>query len=559
VRFSGGGAGLFNERIAALLRSLSLPDNAVKTDAAAIISLKIAELKKVYLTNEGVLDYLALAERDMAEKFELFTADKAGLWEERYKAAVLVARNGGTVRPVVFERHPSYENLFGFIGRQAGGFADIKVGSLLKADGGCLIVRMDDLLKEKQGYIRLKQALLDGFMEISGAAGCLASPSALQTAPIKITAKLIVIGSETLYETLAARDSDFTGLFKVLAEFTDMIPQSAETTAAIAAFMASVSREEKLLPVTEAGAAEVLKYAAEISGSRDYFTARLAALRSLLIEAGYWAEEAGASGINAEAVKKARAMTRFFNNLGEEFMLQEISKEILMIRVNGCAVGKINALVVIERGNYCFGCPALISAQTAAGKEGIINIEREAGLSGEIHDKGVFILDGFLRGFFGRTVPLSITMSLGFEQSYDNVEGDSATLAETCVLLSSIAQAAIKQEIGVTGSMNQFGEVQAVGGISEKVNGFFSVCKMQGLTGGQGVIIPARNISHLFLDDEVAAAVEKGVFHIWPVDTLQQALYLLTGCNIDERDKKGRYLKESLFGRVEENLKTMNA
>ncbi|MCL2520109.1 MAG: AAA family ATPase [Spirochaetaceae bacterium] len=518
-----------------------------------------AKLAEQYDNNEVISTYLKQLPEDMAEQSELLAEDDDSL-KQRYAVNVLVDNGSGT-RPLIYETWPTYNNLFGSIHQsddEEVTFTNIKAGALLKASGGFLVINIDELLKEEELYSHFRRVLLNNQVTIERQSLPLLPPLALKAEKIALNCKVIVLGNELLYELLYLKDEEFKGIFKVVAEFSDTIERTQDSTAEYSRFCHSLIAGEGLLPLAADGLEAILKEAVKLSYDKGHFTGDLSSLADLLREANYFAKNLNASTIDAVAVKKTLANRRYINNLSEEFILKEINEKILNIKASGQLVGKINALVVVDRGSYSFGLPALISAQTAAGKDGLINIEREVGLSGELHDKGVFILDGFIRANFGRNTPLSITMSLGFEQSYDGVEGDSATLAETCVIISSIAEVAIKQSIGVTGSMNQFGEVQVVGGVSDKVSGFYNVCKQEGLTGEQGVIIPKGNIRHLFLEDEILKAIDKGLFNVWSVETIEEALYLLTSHEVGQKNKRGKYPKGSLYYKVEENLKTMN-
>lgn len=544
---------------------LELGRKSVEPDLALLIETMIHDFPE-----DGIAAYLQETKADMLALLPLFEeSDEEDEEEEsdaqaylsRYNVNVILDNSDAAERPIVFENNPSWTNLFGVIDGKAeeADFMSIKAGSLIQASGGFLIMRLEDLLQEEDVWLHLKRALQTEEAVIQPPPSPLALPVALKPDAVKINAKVILVGGESLYDLLYLQDKDFQKLFKVVAEFDDSVEKNAQTALEYAGFTRNIVQSEKLLPIDQSGIEAVLRYSVRLSEDKKRFSARLSMIADTVRESGYWAAKMGNEIICKAAVARALEMRAYFSNLPQEQILREIKEQTLILSVQGWAIGKINALVVIDRGFYSFGCPTLITAQASSGKDGLINIEREAGLSGEIHDKGAFILEAFLRSRFSRETPLSLTMSLSFEQSYDGVEGDSAALAETAALISAIAQAPINQEIAVTGSINQFGEVQPVGGVSDKVEGFFNVCKMLGLTGAQGVIIPQRNIDNLFINEEISLAIENGKFHIWPVSIIEEALEVLTGQELGLPDKRGAYPKKSLFGQLEEQLKIMSS
>lgn len=492
---------------------------------------------------------------------EQSTDDGAMDIEARYGLSILVNNQELKERPLVFENNPTWGNLFGMIeGKQEeANFMSVKAGSLLRASGGFIVMRLEDLLREEDMWCQFKRVLESSEVVVQSPPSPLMQTISLKPDPVKISVKVILTSSEALYEHLYLQDQEFQKLFKILAEFDESMLFTEENCRMYLSFAQRIVHEEQLRPLTKDGMVEMLTYGVRMAKRRDRISCRLSLVADLLREANYWATKLDHTHIDMTAVKKAEAMRTYFHNLPQELIWREMENQQLLIDVTREEIGKINALVVIDRGFNTFGCPALITAQVFAGKDSIINIEREVGLSGEIHDKGVFILEGFLRGRFARRTALGISASICFEQSYEGVEGDSATLAEVCALLSALAKFPIKQGIGVTGSMNQMGTIQPVGGVSEKINGFFQVCQQVGLTGMQGVIFPESNLENIFPSEELHQALADRKFFLWPVKFFEEALMILSGLDIGIPDKKGKYPPLSLFGRIEHELKILNS
>lgn len=481
--------------------------------------------------------------------------------EERYGINILVNNQECDKRPIIFENNPTWANLFGVIeGKpEEANFMSIKSGSLLQASGGFLVMRLEDLLQEEDVWFHFKRVMMGSEVVVQSPPSPLMQTISLKPDPIKIRVKVLLTSSVTLYEHLYLQDQEFQKLFKILGEFEDSMPRTDENCCRFLAFSQRVISEEKLQSLTKEGMVELLGYGIRMSRKRDRISCRLSYVADLLREANYWAMQMNLDKINEVAVKKAENMRIYFHNLPQELIWREIKNQQLLIDVTGEAIGKANALVVIERGFNTFGCPTLITAQVYAGKDSVINIEREVGLSGEIHDKGVFILEGFLHGRFARRMPLGISASLCFEQTYDGVEGDSATLAEICVLLSALGKIPLKQGIGITGSMNQMGIIQPVGGVNEKINGFFQICQQNGLTGNQGVIFPESNLENIFPSEDLKTAIEQKQFFLWPVRTVEEALILLSDIEVGVPNKKGKYPPSSFFGRIEQELRILSS
>ncbi|MFA6507467.1 MAG: AAA family ATPase, partial [Treponemataceae bacterium] len=363
----------------------------------------------------------------------------------------------------------------------------------MKASGGVLVLRAEDILSDDDAWQYLKRVLQTGIVEIHNPPGLITQPILLKPEPIDVCLKVVLIGGELSYDLLYQTDPDFQKLFKVCAEFDSTMERTPENEGNYAAFLRKVVADDKLRPLTSDGAAAVMKRSVRLAENRGQLSTRFSIIADLLREADWWASKDGKNKLDATAIRRAIEMRAYLHKLPEDkFESMVLSGEIL-IELEGWEIGKVNGLAVHDRGYYAFGCPVVVSARVAPGNGGVINIEGESGLSGEIFDKAVLILSGYLRSRYARNFPLSVTASLCFEQSYTEIDGDSATAAQLCTILSAISGLPLRQDLAITGSVNQLGSVQPVGGISEKIEGFFSVCLKMGLTGTQGVVIPRRN------------------------------------------------------------------
>ena len=365
------------------------------------------------------------------------------------------------------------------------------------------------------------------------------------------------MGDENLYDTLIYHDSEFGKLFKVLSEFDSVMDNTPEARLAYIDFVHMITSEEHLLSVDTSGLAAIIEYGVRLSEFRSKLSTRFSLIADLIREADHWAKDAKAHVISRTAIERAQEVRRFLHNLPEEKYDEQIKSGEMILQVDGTRVGAINGLSVMDRGYYAFGRPMLITARVAPGSDGIINIERESGLSGELHDKGVYILQGFLQATYATDFPLSINASIGFEQSYAEIDGDSASSTEIYVLLSAIGNLPLRQDIAVTGSVNQFGEIQPVGGISEKIEGFFSTCSLMGLTGRQGVIIPKTNVQNLVLAPTVQKAIREERFHIYAVSTVSEGLEILTDRRAGELQRDNHFPRHSANGIIERRLRQM--
>ncbi len=467
--------------------------------------------------------------------------------------------------PVVFENTPTLVRLFGTIersmddsGRQDVDFMNIRAGSMLRANGGFLVVQAEELLPEPGVWKTLKSTLSSGKLEIRVPEGPMAMvTSGLKPDPVPLDIKIIMLGDELLYRTLYMAEDDFKKTFKVKAEFDVEMNYSKGNLEKFMAFIQRVVKEEDLLQPTRPAIALLAEEAMRDVEDQKKLTTRFRVVADLLRESTYWAGKCSRRSISPDDVRKAVQERRRRFNLAEEKYRENIMRDVVIVTTTESMVAQVNGLAVFDLGDYSFGKPCRITATVGVGDSGVINIERESGLSGEIHDKGIYILSGFLRSRFGQQHPLALDASVCFEQSYGEVDGDSASSTEVYAIMSALAELPIAQGIAVTGSVNQQGEVQAIGGVNNKIEGFYDICNSRGLTGKQGVIIPRSNIEHLMLDEEVMDAVRRGRFHVWSVSTIDEGMELLTGVVAGRPDSKGKYPAGTVNRMVSDRLETM--
>ena len=463
-----------------------------------------------------------------------------------YRVNVVADNSKTTGAPVVLEISPSYRNLFGTIehdvnlfGRVTTDFTHIRPGSVLRASGGYLIFDLADALTEPLAWKQLKRTLKSCQLstDVYEPFGLLTA-SALKPEPIPVDVKVIVLGSAELYYLIQRYDDDFDELFRTRADFGPETPRDRESQRDYARFIARVVGEEKLPPFDAAAIAEIIRHGVRLAGHRNKLTVELAKISDLVREAGHWARLAGMQQVGAAQVQQALHERCYRKDRIADYIRELIQEGTLRITLEGRRIGQVNGLSVLELGDHRFGRPCRVTAAVGIGQAGIINIERESELSGSTHNKGVFILEGYLRNRYAGEHPLALSASLAFEQSYGWIEGDSASSAELYCLLSALAAVPLRQDIAVTGSVNQHGEIQAVGGINEKIEGFFDVCRLRGLTGTQGVCIPWANVNHLILRPDVAEAVRQGQFHLWAIDHIDEGIELLTGMVAGDLDRE---------------------
>jgi ATP-dependent Lon protease len=479
-----------------------------------------------------------------------------------YQVNVLVDNSETKGAPVIVEMTPNYRNLFGTIERvvERSGvwktdFTHIKAGSFLRANGGYLIFNALDGLIEPGVWPALKRTLKNQVMEVQTYDPFyFFATTALKPEPIECNTKVIMIGDTHLYHLLFNLDDDFKKIFKIKADFDSVIDKDGTKVLQYAAFVRKICEEEKLKPFDKTGVAAVVEYGVEIAGRQKKLTTRFHLIADILRESNYWASKDGSDVVKGEHVDLAIKKKVHRVNLIEEKLQEMIEDGTIMIDSDGTVVGQVNGLSVYDLGDYAFGKPSRITVKTSLGKAGIINIERESEMSGPIHNKGVYILSGYLRDRYAQDKPITMSASICFEQSYSGVEGDSASSTELYALLSSLSGLPLRQDIAVTGSVNQKGEIQPIGGVNEKIEGFFEVCKAKGLTGKQGVMIPHLNVEDLMLRKDIVEEVRQGRFHVYPVKTVDQGIEILTGAEAGERLPDGHFKEGTVNDLVDKRL-----
>lgn len=530
---------------------------------AYVVKPMIENIKESYKDNEPVLQYLDRVGEHVLDNLQDFQQKEkkqgGGLMGAlmqgsqtqpqflEYEVNLLVDRCHCETAPVVIEDAPTYRNLFGNIdrtvdarGRLVTNFTQIKAGSLLRANGGYLVFNIEDALTEPFVYKNLKRALKSGSTQIESFNPWLPfSTGTLRPKPIPITTKVVVLGRPLIYHLLRLYDEEFGSIFKVKADFGTEMPRNESEHMHYARFVAGLAKEENLRRFSRNAVAEIVRFAARRAGKKDKLYTRFSEVADLLREANYFAGRENGEVVGANHIRKALDNRIFRSERIAEKIRELIKDGTLLVDAEGTKVGQVNGLAIVDQGDYAFGKPSRVTASVGLGSEGLINIEREAKLSGGTHDKGVLILAGFLRNTYGADKPLAVSASICFEQSYSGVEGDSASATELFALLSTLARIPLRQDIAVTGSVNQWGQIQAIGGVNEKIEGYFDVCRTVGLTGSQGVCIPAGNVQNLILRADVREAVENGQFHIYPIETVDQGLELLTGIQAGTTEQDG--------------------
>ncbi|HXY42279.1 MAG TPA: AAA family ATPase [Vicinamibacteria bacterium] len=538
----------------------------------------VDEVRAHWADVPAVLEHLADVEKDVIDQAEDFMpapdgqnaavqALLAGRGGDRrpgrrYEVNCLVTHAATSGAPVVYEDHPTHPNLVGRVehvselGNLVTDLTLIQPGALHRANGGYLIVDARRLLLQPLAWDELKRALRSKLVRIEAAGQALSLnlTATLEPEPIPLELKVVLLGERHLYYMLAAADPEFAELFKIAADFEEEIDRTPEGERLYARLLATVGRKEGLRPLDRGAVARALEQASRRAGDNAKLQVHAESLADLLREADHVAAEAGARVVEASHVQAALdAQVRRSSRVRERIQ-EDIRQGTILIETRGQAVGQVNGLSVLQLGGYAFGRPSRITARVRLGNGNVVDIEKEVALGGPLHSKGVLILAGFLGQRFATERPLSLAASLVFEQSYSGVDGDSASCAELVALLSALAEVPVRQSCAMTGSVDQHGRVQPIGGVNEKVEGFFDVCCTSGLSGEQGVLIPASNVRHLMLRADVVEAAERGVFHVWPVSTVDQAVELLTGVPAGERDADGRFPEGSVNRRVDERL-----
>jgi lon-related putative ATP-dependent protease len=536
------------------------------------VGLYIETLSKKYADLPHMLNYLSDVQADIVSNAMDFRPVEAmpgmpqmqspqnGL--SRYEINVMLDNSETTGMPVVYEEHPSYGNLLGrvehkaYMGTLSTDFTLIKPGALHKANGGYLVLEIRKLLMQPYAWEGLKQALYSRELRIESLeqALSLVSTISLEPEPIPLDVKVVLLGDRMLYYMLYAHDPDFAELFKVPADFEARLDRNPDNDFLYARMIATMVRKEKLLPFDNSAVAAVIRQSMRQVEDSEKLSTHMGSISDLLSEASYWAAQAGRSIATEEDVNKVIKTQIERVDRVRDRVQEGILRDQVMIDTAGEVVGQVNGLSVLQMGNFSFGQPSRITATTRLGDGRLIDIARESDMGGPTHTKGVFTLSSFLGARYGQKAPLSLTASLAFEQSYGGVDGDSATMAELCVLFSSLSGLPIKQCFAITGSMNQHGKTQVIGGVNEKVEGFFDICLARGLTGDQGVLIPAKNVQNLLLRPDLTEAIEQGQFSIYPIDHVDQAAEILMGTAAGVADGDGQFPADTINGHVQARL-----
>jgi lon-related putative ATP-dependent protease len=543
-----------------------------------VVGIRMDGIREQYTDFAGVLAYLDDVQEYILSHLEDFTEDAAkqeaaGVASIRlepqadpfakYSVNIVVDNTELQGAPVVIETNPTYYNLFGRVERRAqfgtlsADFTMIRAGSYAKANGGFLVINAHDALLNPGVYETLKRTIKNKEVRIEDLAEQygLFPVAGMRPQPIPVDVKVIMIGHQLIYHELYMLDEDFRKIFKVKADFDSEMTRDVQGFHNYAAFISSRCDDEGLLHFDPSGVARVVEYGAWLVDNHQKLSARFSDVADIVREASYWARKAGREVVSAEHVQQAVEEKAYRSSLIQEKIRELITEGTLLVDVTGEAVGQVNGLAVVDLGDIRFGRPSRITAKTYMGKSGVVDIERESKMSGKIYEKGVLILSGYLGAKYAQERPLSMAASLCFEQSYEGIDGDSASSTELYALLSSLSGLPIRQGIAVTGSVDQHGQIQPIGGVNQKIEGFFDVCKAKGLTGDQGVMVPVQNVKNLMLRPDVVQAVARGEFHIYAVSTIDEGIEILTGVPAGERDAGNLYAQGTVNYRVEQRLK----
>jgi len=539
-----------------------------------------ADLKEKYKEFPEVATYVEEVQDDILENLTQFVKEPEAppapptlfpaTWVRevpfrKYEVNVIVDNSDLRGAPVVVELSPTYQNLFGRIEKEAQfgvlttDFTMIRAGSLHKANGGYLVVPAEELIRNIFSWDGLKAAIINDRITIEEAGERLGfiTTKGLRPAPVPLSVKVVLIGNPMLYHMLYILDMDFKELFKIKADFDTTMDRTEANMQKYVAFVCTFCRKENLKHLDASAVARIIEHGSRLAGDQEKLSTRFADIADIIREASFYAAQENSNYITATHVKKTIEEKTYRSNLIQEKIQEMIQRNLLLIDTAGEAVGQVNGLSVMSLGDFAFGRPSRVTASIGIGREGVIDIEREAMLGGRIHTKGVMILSGYLAEKYAQDKPLSLSARLVFEQSYEEVEGDSASSTELYAILSALSEMPIKQSIAVTGSVNQKGEVQAIGGVNEKIEGFFEVCKAKGLTNQQAVIIPESNVQNLMLKEEVVDAVKAGKFHIYPVKTIDQGVEILTGVKSGVRRPDGTFEQGTINHGVDKRLRDM--
>ena len=544
----------------------------------------VSALQEKYQYSERVIKYLESVQEDVLENIDQFSEQEP---DEEDPVAALLPKLGGTKNddatlkyrvnlivdnsktegaPVIVDYNPTYYNPVGEVeydneyGNLTTDFMKIKPGLMHRANGGYLIIQAQDLLSNVQAWealrriIKTKEITIENLRDQVGAIAV----TTLKPEPIPSDVKVILVGGAYYYELLRGYDEDFSKLFKIRADFDYEMDRNDENIFKIAGFISKFCENEKTLPFDSSAVASVIEYSSRSVESQKKLSTRFNLIAEILAESATWAQLDNAEIVTAEYVKKAEEEKAYRLSMYQEKMNELLDNNTIMIATDGYCVGKINGLAVLDMGDYSFGSPTRITATTYMGKSGIVNIEKEAEMSGPTHNKGVQIITGYLGRMYAQKMPLSLSCRIAFEQNYNGIDGDSASSTELYCILSSLSEIPVNQSLAVTGSVNQCGEIQAIGGVTHKIEGYFDLCSRRGLTGKQGVVIPESNVNDLVLKDDVIEAVKNGMFHIYSISTIDEGIELLLGMEAGVMDENGDYPPESVHGRVMAKLKKFN-
>jgi lon-related putative ATP-dependent protease len=538
----------------------------------------VADLAEKYKELPDVLDYLKDVQTDILDNVSQFMKETETQPQtpfplpfmketpfRKYEVNVVVDNSDAKGAPVIKESNPTYQNLFGRIESEAQfgalitDFTMIRRGSLHRANGGYLVLPVEGLLINPFSYDSLKRALRNGHIVIEEAQermGFITTRS-LKPAPIPLDIKVVLIGDPVLYQQLYTLDKEFSELFKVKADFDTTMERTDENMQQYAAFVCTLCQKENLKHLDGSGLAKLIEHSSRLAEDQTKLSTQFAEVADIVREANFYATQENSEAVTGDHVRKAIEEKIYRSKLIQEKIQEMIKREILLIDTKATATGQVNGLSVVGLGDFAFGIPSRVTVSVGLGREGVVDIEREAQMGGPIHTKGVLILSGYLNEKYAQDKPLSLSARLVFEQNYEGVEGDSASSTELYAILSALSGLPVKQYIAVTGSVNQKGEVQAIGGVNEKIEGFFEVCKAKGLSGQQGVMIPESNVQNLMLKEEILDAVKAGKFHIYSVDSIDQGIEILTGIKAGVRRKDGTFEKETVNERVDKRLQEM--
>ena len=543
-----------------------------------LVRIPLSELKDKYRDYPKVIKYLDAVKDDILKNLGHFKGTEGAQTKGPlallqppeaptdpflpYRVNVFVDNSDTQGAPIIIETNPTYHNVFGVVEKRPilGGFTtdftQIKAGSINRANAGYLVLYDRDVLFNPGVWESLKRVIKNQEHRIEEPASQFGwlPPQGLRPEPIPTDTKVIMIGDPFLYQYLSSADPDFRETFKVKADFDSQIDKSKDNIVSYACFISACCQREGLRHFDSSGVSEIVEYGARLVEDQEKLSTRFSDILDVLIESDYWARKDGSELITGTHVEKALDEKTFRLNLIEEKLQDMIAEGTLLVDVQGAVVGQVNGLAIYQMGSFSFGKPSRITCKTFLGRGGIINIEREAKLSGRTHDKGVLILSGYLGSKYAQDRPLSLSISLCFEQSYEGIDGDSASSTELYAILSSLSERPIKQGIAITGSVNQNGEIQAIGGINRKIEGFFDICRIKGMTGDQGVLVPRSNLRNLMLRRDVVEAVEQGKFRIYAVSTIDEGIEVLTGTSAGQRDSEGHFPASSINGMVEKRL-----